>query len=81
MRMLKILYCAFPIAVFAQPLPLAKRTEDVGISSERIERVRQVMKHDVESKRIPGGVLLIVRNDRIAMFDSFGYQDASRLRP
>ena len=75
MRLIKLLFCVLPSAVLAQPLPMAKRPEYVGISSERIERVRHVMKQDVESKRIPGGVLLIARNGRIAMFDSFGYQD------
>jgi CubicO group peptidase (beta-lactamase class C family) len=75
MRLIKILVCTLPIAVLAQPLPMASRPEDLGISSDRIERVRQVMKRDVESKRIPGGVLLIARNGRIAMFDPFGYQD------
>jgi CubicO group peptidase (beta-lactamase class C family) len=35
------------------------------------------MKHNVESKRIPGGVLLIARNGRVAVFESFGYQQRS----
>ena len=65
-----------PMAV-SQPLPLARRPEDVGISSERIERVRQVMKLDVETKRFPGAVLLIARNGRIAALESFGYQNRS----
>src|ERR1700693_2083656 len=77
MRLFKLLCFMLPIAALAQPLPIAKRLEDVGISSERIERVRQVMKRDVESKRIPGAVLLIARNGRNAAFESFGYQNRS----
>ncbi len=81
MRLCKLLYFLLPIAILAQPLPIARRPEDVGISSVRIERVRQVMKHDVESKRIPGAVLLIARNGRIAAFEAFGYQNRSSSMP
>ena len=59
----------------AQPLPIAKRPEDVGISSQRLERVRRQMKADVESGRIPGAVLLIARNGRIAAFDAMGFRE------
>src|SRR5689334_18482093 len=77
MRLFKLLCFLLPIAALAQPLPMAKRPEDVGLSAERMERVRQVMKRDVESKRIPGGVLLIARNGKIAALESFGYQSRS----
>lgn len=59
---------------FAQPLPMAKRPEDAGFSSQRLERIRQALKADVESKRIPGAVLVIVRNGRIVTYDAIGYQ-------
>jgi CubicO group peptidase (beta-lactamase class C family) len=81
MRFFKLLCLALPVAALAQPLPLAKRPEDVGISSERLERVRQVMKRDVESKRIPGAVLLIARSGKIAAFETFGYQVRSSSMP
>jgi CubicO group peptidase (beta-lactamase class C family) len=77
MRIFKILFLVLPVAVLAQPLPMAKRPEEVGISSERVERVRQVMKHPVESNRVAGGVLLIARNGRAAVLESFGYQQRS----
>jgi CubicO group peptidase (beta-lactamase class C family) len=62
-------------AALAQPLPLASRPEEVGISSQRLERVRRLMKADVENRRIPGAVLLIARNAKIASFDALGFQD------
>jgi CubicO group peptidase (beta-lactamase class C family) len=54
---------------------MAERPEDVGISSQRLERVRRQMKADVESGRIPGAVLLIARNGKIASLDALGFQE------
>lgn len=39
------------------------------------------MKADVESKRIPGAVLLIARNARIASLDALGFQDRRSQTP
>ena len=63
------------VAAYSQPLPFANRPEDVGISSERLQRVKQHMKEDVDSGRIPGAVLLIARNGRIAALYTIGFQD------
>jgi CubicO group peptidase (beta-lactamase class C family) len=68
-------------AAFAQSLPTASRPEEVGISSERLGRLRQQMKSDVESKRIPGAVLLIARNGKVASFDVVGFQDRKAQAP
>jgi CubicO group peptidase (beta-lactamase class C family) len=69
------------VAALCQPLPVAKRPENVGISSQRLERVRQQMKADVESGRIPGAVLLIARNGKIAWLDALGFQERKSQRP
>ena len=66
---------AVVLSVAAQPLPRAGRAEDVGVSSDRLERVRREIKADVENKRIPGAVLLIARNGRIASLDAVGFQE------
>ena len=62
-------------ALLAQPLPVAKRPEDAGFSSQRLERVHRQMQADVDSGRIPGGVLLIARKGRVAFFDALGFQE------
>lgn len=68
-------------AALSQPLPMAERPEDVGISSQRLERVRRQMKADVQSGRIPGAVLLIARNGKIASLDALGYQERRSQTP
>jgi CubicO group peptidase (beta-lactamase class C family) len=70
-----------PLFALAQPLPRASRPEDAGMSSERLERVRQRMKADVESQRIPGAVLLIARNSKVAWLDALGFQDRRSQTP
>src|ERR1700686_3832982 len=68
-------------ASFAQPLPIATRPEDVGFSSKRLETTREVLKADVDAKRLPGAVLLMARNGKIAFYDAVGYQDRASATP
>jgi CubicO group peptidase (beta-lactamase class C family) len=62
-------------AALGQPLPVASKPEAVGISSQRLDRVRRQMQADVASGRIPGAVLLIARHGKIAHLDAVGFQE------
>src|SRR5579864_6504887 len=73
-----LLCCA---ASFAQPLPMANYPEDVGFSSKRLETTREVFKADVDAKRLPGAVLLMARNGKIAFYDVVGFQDRATQTP
>lgn len=64
-----------------QILPDAPQPEDVGLSSDRLARLRTQTKADVESKRIPGAVLLIARHGKIAMHEAIGFQVRSSMTP
>ena len=66
---------------FAQSLPVASRPEDVGFSSQRLERTRGALKTDVDAGRLPGAVLLIARQGRVAFYDSAGFQDRASHTP
>ena len=68
----------FSVAALSQSLPSAKNPEAVGISSQRLGRLNSQMKADVESGRIPGAVLLIARNGKIASFEATGYQERTK---
>ncbi len=56
-------------------LPLADRPEEIGLSAERLERIRNTLRHDVERRLIPGAVMLIARGGRIGFAEAFGYRD------
>jgi CubicO group peptidase (beta-lactamase class C family) len=59
---------------WAQALPTAK-PEQVGLSAERLDRIRQVVIADVEKGRLPGAVVLVARKGRVAYYEAFGFRD------
>ena len=60
---------------------MASRPEDVGFSSKRLETTKAVFKGDVDAKRLPGAVLLMARNGKIAFYDTVGFQDRATETP
>jgi CubicO group peptidase (beta-lactamase class C family) len=59
---------------FAADLPRAK-PEEVGMSSERLARIGEVLKADIAAGRIPGAVIAIARHGKLVMFDAYGWRD------
>ena len=49
--------------------------EEVGLSSERLERLSTAFKAGVDKGEIPGAVVLIARNGKVAYFQAFGFRD------
>jgi CubicO group peptidase (beta-lactamase class C family) len=58
----------------AEPLPTAA-PESVGLSSERLSRITDVLRSDVAKGTIPGAVLLVSRHGKIAYFEAVGQLD------
>ena len=58
-------------ASYAQPLP-AGRPEEVGMSSERLARVHDIIKEAVARKDFPGAVLLVARNGKVVLKEAYG---------
>ncbi len=56
-------------------LPMAGRPQEIGLSGERLDRIRAVFHRDVERRLIPGGVMLIARGGRTGLAETFGYRD------
>ena len=61
-------------SVFAADLP-GTRPEEVGLSSERLARVSEVLKADIAAGRIPGAVIAIARHGKLVMLDAYGWRD------
>src|SRR5258708_39922315 len=70
---LSLLFSMLP-AHAGDPLPAAP-PESVGLSSEKLANVARVLRADIEKGRIPGAVVAIARNGRLAYFEAFGYTD------
>ena len=61
-------------AFAADPLPRAK-PESVGMSSERLGRIGEALRADVEKGRLPGAVVAVARKGKLVYYQSFGYLD------
>jgi CubicO group peptidase (beta-lactamase class C family) len=64
---------AFCTALQAQQLPMGQ-PEDVGMSSDRLGRMKTVMKDYVDRGEVPGVVTLIARHGRVVHLDTVGYR-------
>ena len=62
------------ISVSGQGLPITS-PEKVGLSTERLNRIGDVMNRMVETGKMPGMVALIARHGKTAYFNSFGKMD------
>jgi CubicO group peptidase (beta-lactamase class C family) len=61
--------------VLAQGFGRAQKPEDVGFLSARLNRITERMKLGVAKGEIPGAVVLVARNGKIAYFQPFGLRD------
>src|SRR5437867_861459 len=64
----------------ASDLPTTK-PEQVGLSSERLGRIGQVLRADVERGRIPGAVVVVARKGRVASLQAVGFRDKAAGTP
>ena len=54
---------------------------EVGLSAERLERVGKWLQAEVDGRKIPGAVLLVARQDKVAYLESFGRHDPGAAAP
>src|SRR5712692_10342647 len=66
--------------VWAQALPVA-RPEQVGLSSDRLNRLTATLKADVDKGVIPGAVLLVARHGKVALFETVGVRNPETKAP
>jgi CubicO group peptidase (beta-lactamase class C family) len=64
----------------APSLPLAI-PEEVGLSSERLVRLTDVLRSEIDRARVPGAVALIARRGKVAYFTSLGARDPASSAP
>jgi CubicO group peptidase (beta-lactamase class C family) len=65
---------------FAQNLPTAK-PEAVGFSAERLAHITATLRANIAKDEIPGAVLLIARQGKIAYLETLGALDPQRKAP
>ncbi len=60
--------------VWAQDLPRA-RPESVGMSTQRLGRITEVLKEEVTQDSFPGAVVLVARKGKLVYSDAIGFLD------
>ena len=55
--------------------------EEVGISTERLERIRPVMKGYVDDEQLPGFLTVVARRGKIVHFETIGMRDVENSKP
>ncbi|MEQ8684555.1 MAG: serine hydrolase domain-containing protein [Imperialibacter sp.] len=58
----------------AQTLPTAK-PEEVGMSSDRLQRISAVFKQYADDKKMSGNVILVMRKGKVVYHEAFGLRD------
>jgi CubicO group peptidase (beta-lactamase class C family) len=77
-------YFIFSPAAHAQipkNFTIAAKPQEVNLSAERLSIIDKMMEEHISKERIPGAVLLIIRNSKIAYHKSFGYRNIETKEP
>ena len=73
------------IALLSLPLSaqtqLQKKSDDTGLSPERLQRINEVIKRYIDSNQISGAVTLVARKGRIAHYEAQGLMDIEAKTP
>jgi CubicO group peptidase (beta-lactamase class C family) len=67
-------------SVFAQLLPQAS-PQEVGLSKERLDRIKPFLENYIAQNKLAGGNALIARRGKIAYFETFGMMDKEGGKP
>jgi CubicO group peptidase (beta-lactamase class C family) len=76
----KLIALLSAVAFVSAPLAWARslesgKPEDVGMSSERLAKIGEVFKKEIQDGKLPGAVIMIARKGKVAYHEALGYQD------
>lgn len=79
-----ILVSAFAVlyqTAFAAEIPWADSPEEVGMSSDRLEQINEVMQRHIDAGDIQGAVTVVARRGKLVHFEAHGLMDVEANRP
>ncbi len=65
----------------AAETPRAAKAEDVGISTERLRRIHDLVQRNIDAGNFSGAVTLVARNAKVAHFEAQGLMDIETKKP
>jgi CubicO group peptidase (beta-lactamase class C family) len=57
------------------------KPEDVGLSSERLARIREAVQRQIDAGAVPGAVTLVARRGKVVHFEAHGVNDVEAKKP
>ena len=76
-----LLATSLSVSALAQGLPKANSPDEVGFSAQRLKRLSASFQSDIDKDAIPGAVVLIARDGKVAFLEAFGFQDREERIP
>jgi CubicO group peptidase (beta-lactamase class C family) len=67
-------------AAWSQALPRAEPGK-VGLSAERLQRIEQAFRQEIDSGKLPGAVIMVARDGQLAYTKSIGFRDKNANAP
>ena len=78
---LMVLLCLYGTFSAAQDIPWADSAEEVGMSTERLDRINDVIQRHIDDGSIQGAVTVVARRGKLVHFESHGLMDVPNNRP
>jgi CubicO group peptidase (beta-lactamase class C family) len=75
-----VLATSLSVPALTQGLPKVA-PDEVGFSAQRLKRLSGAFQSDVDKGVIPGAVVLVARDGKVAFFEAFGFQDREKRIP
>ena len=70
--LLNLVFCLFSGLSFAQDLPWASSAEEVGMSTEQLNRINDVIQEHIDAGTIQGAVTGVARRGKIVHLETHG---------
>ena len=74
-RRLGVVLLALTLTAAALP---ASKPEEVGLSSERLQRINQLVQRYIDQGQITGAITMVSRKGRVAHFEAIGHDLTAR---
>ena len=71
----------FSLCPLAQDVTKLSKPEESGFSSDRLARITQFFRSEVDKGALPGAVLAVARNGKVVYRQAIGYQDREKKIP
>jgi CubicO group peptidase (beta-lactamase class C family) len=76
-----VVFIALLVAIPLRAMAPTAKPEELGLSSERLKRIVELMQRHIDARTFSGAVTLVARSGRIAHFEAQGLMDVESKKP